>query len=89
MSNLPNGVKLTHPIPSGGESILTPDALAFLALLHRTFNATRLELLEKRKAVQHELDNGKPLGFLPETKNIRESVSWQCAPPAPGLEDRR
>lgn len=32
---------------------------------------------------------GKPLGFLPETKAVREAPSWQCAPPAPGLQDRR
>lgn len=84
-----NGVKLTHPVPAGGDSILTPEALDFLALLHRTFEQTRKDLLEKRKAVQAELDKGKPLTFLPETKSVRDSVSWQCAPPAPGLEDRR
>jgi malate synthase len=84
-----NNVKLTLPVPAGGESILTSEALDFLALLHRTFEQTRKDLLEKRKAVQAELDKGKPLTFLPETKSVRDSVSWHCAPPAPGLEDRR
>ena len=32
---------------------------------------------------------GKPLTFLPETADVRSSPSWSCAPPAPGLEDRR
>ena len=27
--------------------------------------------------------------FNPETRAIREDDTWQCAPPAPGLQDRR
>ncbi|KAK4685891.1 malate synthase, partial [Tremellales sp. Uapishka_1] len=82
-------IHLTLPPPPGGESILSPDAIDFLAVLHRTFNSRRLQLLEKRKEVQKVLDSGKPLTFLPETKEIRENLAWSCAPPAPGLEDRR
>ncbi|KAI5309265.1 hypothetical protein KEM55_003655, partial [Ascosphaera atra] len=69
--------------------ILTKEALAFLALLHRTFNPTRKALLEKRKIRQAELDRGALLDFLPETKHIRENDAWKGAPPAPGLVDRR
>src|SRR5690606_28951570 len=29
------------------------------------------------------------LGFLPQTQRIRNDETWQVAPPAPGLEDRR
>lgn len=54
--SLPHGVHLTIPPPKGGESILTNEALEFLAMLHRTFNTRRKELLENRKAVQAELD---------------------------------
>lgn len=52
----PAGVQLTLPIPQGAEHILSDDALAFLAVLHRCFNKKRLELLDNRKKVQAELD---------------------------------
>jgi malate synthase len=54
--SLPSGVHLTTPPPKGGEDILSTEALEFLAVLHRTFNNRRLELLENRKKVQAELD---------------------------------
>ncbi|KIY73839.1 malate synthase [Cylindrobasidium torrendii FP15055 ss-10] len=69
--------------------LLTDEALTFLAQLHRTFNATRISLLRARQATQRKLDAGSRLDFLPETAKIREDPSWRCAPPAPGLEDRR
>ena len=69
--------------------ILTEDALKFLAALHRTFESTRQTLLVAREAAQQRLDAGQPLDFLPETAHIRADPSWLCAPPAPGLEDRR
>lgn len=71
------------------KKILTREATAFLALLHRTFNPTRKALLERRKIRQAELDRGALLDFLPETKHIRENDAWKGAPPAPGLVDRR
>ncbi|KAJ9111729.1 hypothetical protein QFC19_001090 [Naganishia cerealis] len=75
---------------AAAQSILTPDALEFLARLHRTFNKTRLSLLAARQEQQKELDSGKTkLGFLRETEAIRTAPSWRCAPAAPGLEDRR
>lgn len=69
--------------------ILTEDALAFLSALHRKFDATRQELLKARLATQARLDKGTPLDFPSETANIRADPSWQCAPPGPGLDDRR
>jgi len=69
--------------------ILTEDALKFLAALHRTFESTRQSLLVAREAAQLRLDAGQPLDFPPETAHIRADPSWLCAPPAPGLEDRR
>lgn len=57
MSSLPQGVHLTLPAPKGAEKILSTEALEFLAVLHRTFNARRLELLENRRKVQQELDS--------------------------------
>lgn len=69
--------------------ILTKDACAFLAILHRTFNPTRKALLQRRMDRQAEIDKGNLLDFLPETKHIRENDAWKGAPPAPGLVDRR
>jgi malate synthase len=54
--SLPAGVHLTLSAPRGGEEILSAQALEFLVLLHKTFNARRLELLENRKKVQAQLD---------------------------------
>jgi malate synthase len=71
------------------KTILSKDATAFLALLHRTFNSTRKALLERRVIRQRELDKGILPDFLPETKHIRDNATWKGAPPAPGLVDRR
>lgn len=80
---------LSKEAQSAQTSILTDDALKFLAALHRTFDATRQSLLVARAVAQQRLDAGVPMDFLPETANIRAEPSWLCAPPAPGLEDRR
>lgn len=83
------GVTVLGKIDESHRKILTPPALAFLALLHRSFNATRKNLLERRKLRQSELDRGVLPDFLPETRHIRENPTWKGAPPAPGLVDRR
>ncbi|KDN63796.1 putative malate synthase [Colletotrichum sublineola] len=83
------GVSVLGTVTDAQRKILTPDALAFLALLHRSFNTTRKSLLERRKARQTELDRGILPDFLPETKHVRENSTWKGAPPAPGLVDRR
>ncbi|KAJ5242041.1 Malate synthase glyoxysomal [Penicillium citrinum] len=83
------GVTILGNIPQEARKILTKDACAFLAILHRTFNPTRKSLLQRRIDRQAALDNGQLLDFLPETKHIRENDAWKGAPPAPGLVDRR
>ncbi|KAI0013786.1 malate synthase, glyoxysomal [Xylariaceae sp. FL0662B] len=83
------GVNILGPVQQEHRKILTPQALAFLALLHRSFNKTRKALLERRVFRQAELDKGSLPDFLPETKQIRENPTWKGAPPAPGLVDRR
>lgn len=83
------GVNVLGAIQEQHRKILTPQALAFLALLHRSFNATRKDLIERRKDRQAELDRGGLPDFLPETRHIRENPTWKGAPPAPGLVDRR
>jgi malate synthase len=83
------GVAILGPVNNETRKILTKEAVAFLALLHRTFNGTRKALLQRRVDRQAEIDRGQLLDFLPETKHIRENDAWKGAPPAPGLVDRR
>ncbi|KZV95038.1 putative malate synthase, glyoxisomal [Exidia glandulosa HHB12029] len=85
------GVNVLGPRNGQFNEILTDDALRFLAALHRTFDKTRQSLLVARIGVQQRLDGGQfgDLDFPPETAHIRADPSWICAPPGPGLEDRR
>ncbi|THV41706.1 malate synthase A [Glycomyces buryatensis] len=71
------------------EEILTPEALAFLAELHRAFVGRRQELLQRRQERRGRISNGVDPDFLPETAEVRDDFSWSVAPLAPGLEDRR
>ncbi len=86
--NLPSGVEVRGEITPAFAEILTPDALAFVARLQRTFGPRRLECLARRQERQAALDRGEPLDFLPETKQIREG-DWTCAPIPADLRDRR
>ena len=70
------------------EEVLSKEATAFVELLHRELNPTRLELLERRQERQRELDGGALPGFLPETQSVREG-DWRVAPAPPDLTDRR
>ncbi|ESK92100.1 malate synthase [Moniliophthora roreri MCA 2997] len=84
------GVKVHSKIAQKAQDeILTEDALKFLAALHRTFESTRQSLLVAREDAQRRWDSGAPFDFPAETAHIRADPSWQCVPPAPGLEDRR
>ncbi|KAI7857298.1 malate synthase A [Circinella umbellata] len=69
--------------------ILSPEALQFVATLHRKFNQTRKSLLLKRAERQSAIDQGELPDFLPETASVRQDPNWRGAPLAPGLEDRR
>jgi len=82
-------VNILGELNDSNRHILNKDAAVFLALLHRTFNNRRKELLQRRVLRQAELDKGNLLDFLPETKHIRDDATWKGAPPAPGLVDRR
>jgi malate synthase len=75
-------------IAAADEEVLTREALDFVGLLHRELNPLRLDLLERRRLRQAELDAGALPGFLPETKGIREG-DWRVAPAPADLQDRR
>jgi len=70
------------------DAILTPAALAFLASLHRLFDARRRELLAERHARQARYDVGVLPDFRPDTAAIREG-DWTVAPIPAALRDRR
>lgn len=81
-------IQILPPLSDEYSRILTPEALSFVARLHRTFNPRRKELLQKRAERQAALDSGVMPTFLPETETIRQS-EWKVAPTPPDLEDRR
>ncbi len=82
------GIEILGEIIPEHEAILSAEAIAFVADLHRRFNPRRLELLKAREQRQAAIDAGAELGLLPETESIRES-DWQVAPAPDDLQDRR
>ena len=83
-----DGLVVTGPMATGYDEILTPEAMAFVATLNRTFNARRLELLQRRTERQKAFDAGQMPDFLPETADIR-AADWIIAPIPADLQDRR
>jgi malate synthase len=82
------GVELRAPVGGRSEEILTGEALAFVAELHRRFDPTRRDLLRRRRERQARLDGGELPDFLAETREIR-AADWQVAPVPEDLRDRR
>ncbi|HYA74548.1 MAG TPA: malate synthase A [Roseiarcus sp.] len=83
-----SGVELRAAAGARFEEILSPPALAFLADLHRRFDARRKELLGLRAERQKRFDAGETPDFLAETRAIREG-DWKVAPIPADLLDRR
>ena len=88
MAEYDAGVQIEAPVNGQFVEIITPEAIAFVAGLHRRFNPRRKELLAARVERQKRLDAGERPDFLPETKQIRES-EWTVAPLPEDLLDRR
>ncbi|GAB2571404.1 malate synthase A [Dyella jejuensis] len=74
-----------HP---GYADILTSEALAFLARLHRYAEPRRQSLLQARRQRQARYDAGCLPDFRVDTRAIRES-EWTVAPIPAALQDRR
>jgi malate synthase len=70
---------MLEQIPKGASlhssNVLTSEAIDFLTKLHRNFNPRRLDLLEKRKERQKQLDAGE----IP-TISVHPDRSWRIAP---------
>ena len=86
--SLPAGVQVIAPLEAGFETILTHDALALVAKLHRAFEPRRQERLAARKLRHAEISAGKLPDFLPETRAVRDSA-WTIAPLPAALHCRR
>ncbi|MDT0305764.1 malate synthase A [Streptomyces sp. DSM 44917] len=71
------------------DEVLSEEALAFVAELHRRFTPRRDELLGRRQERRAEIARTGRLDFLPETADLRADDSWRVAPAPPALQDRR
>ncbi len=80
--SLPQGVEIKAPIKPGFDQILTADALALVARLHRAFNARRKELLAARVERAKRLDAGERPDFSPRpgTSATATGRSRRCPP---------
>jgi malate synthase len=88
--DLPDGITLAGPPVAGGESVLTPESLAFLRDLERAFRGGRATALARRAARQAAIDAGtEALGLLDETSAVRLDPGWRIAETPPDLLDRR
>jgi malate synthase len=86
-----SAVRLAVPgaaVPIGQASILSPEALDFLADLHRRFDATRQARLADRRARQARFDAKELPDFRADTAAIRAG-DWRVAPIPAALQDRR
>jgi malate synthase len=82
------GVQVTTPAEHA-ESVLTPEALGFVAQLHRSFNQRRHRLLGERRERQARFDAGELPSFLPNTHEVRSDPDWRVAAAPADLDDRR
>lgn len=85
---VPEGVTIQGTMQDRFAEILTPEALAFVAGLHREFTPRREALLKRRSERQAELDAGVLPDLLPETQSVRAG-DWQVTPAPADLQDRR
>ena len=88
MTMVDEGIQVLGDVSPVFADILTPEALTFVAGLHRVFNTRRLELLARRDERQAAISAGQMPDFLPETAAIR-AAEWTVAPIPDDLQDRR
>jgi malate synthase len=82
------GVEIKGEMRERFDEVLSADALAFLADLHRHFDSQRKRLLRLREERQKRFDAGELPDFLEETRHIRES-DWRVGVIPQDLQDRR
>ncbi len=82
------GIEIRAPVRPAAAEILGPDALAFVAGLHREFNPRRERLLAARAERRARIRAGEMPYSLAATRTVREEA-WTVAPLPRDLEDRR
>src|SRR5689334_15851607 len=85
---LPQGISISGQVTPEFAQVLSTEALAFVAGLHRRFESRRQDLLAMRAERQRAFDAGAMPDFLAETRGIRESA-WKVASQPRDLLDRR
>jgi malate synthase len=70
------------------DTVLSPEARRFVAMLQRRFNPTRESLLQRRADVQAHIDAGGSLDFLADTAAVRAG-EWTVTPAPDDLTNRR
>src|SRR5260370_34821594 len=68
------GIELLAPVDGEFAEILTPQALAFLTHLARSFESRRQGLLQARGTLQRELDRGHLPDFPPDRRRVRPEL---------------
>ncbi|MFE6865573.1 malate synthase A [Kitasatospora sp. NPDC057692] len=81
-------VTVAGPHVDRAEEVLTAEALAFVAGLHRAFEGRRRELLALRRERRAEIARTGTLDFLPGTAAVR-AADWTVAGAPRALQDRR
>jgi malate synthase len=82
------GISIAGPPAERAGEILSPEALAFVALLQREFDPRRRGLLAARAERWQRLKAGELPDFLPETHEVRES-EWRVPEAPADLRERR
>jgi malate synthase len=82
-----DSIELHGKLEPGFEEVLTPDALEFVAELHRRFGGARKALLEARAERRERLRAGATLEFLDDTREVREG-DWRVEPVPDDLQQR-
>src|SRR5690242_4642346 len=81
-------IQIQPPSEPGFESILSPDALSFVATLVIEFRQRLEDLLKQRQVTAEKIRTGKLPDFLTATTNVREGV-WTIGNIPSDLKKRR
>jgi len=84
----PGGVEILRPVEGRHSSVLTPEAVTFVAELQRRIGPGREQILAARAQRWARLRAGERPDFLPETAGVRDG-DWQVAPAPRALANRR
>jgi malate synthase len=82
------GVEVIGAQVPGSDRVLTPEALDFVATLHRRFDPERQRRLKARHVRQRRIDAGEMPDFRADTAEIR-AADWRVGPAPADLNDRR